>query len=100
MTFTTRFSTPCRLSWAVRWNFTAVTLEWSLSRAFHRLAVKVSLRPMTRTIGTLRDAVRRFPMMRVDCPCGNIGFFNTMDVAGDVRQEREIPTRCLPVLWV
>jgi hypothetical protein len=50
-----------------------------------------------RTIWTLGDAVRRFPLMRVDCPCGNLGFFNTMEVAGKVGYERDphkVPFRC------
>jgi hypothetical protein len=41
--------------------------------------------------------VRRFPLMRVDCPCGNHGFFNTMEVAGEVGYERDphkVPFKC------
>ena len=30
-------------------------------------------------------------MMRVDCPCGHIGFFNSMDVAGEVRPRARNP---------
>ena len=36
-------------------------------------------------------------MMRVDCPCGNVGFFNTMEVAAEVGLERDphkVPFRC------
>lgn len=52
---------------------------------------------MVKTIWTLGDAVRRFPLMRVDCPCGNVGFFNTMDVAKETSYERDphrVPFRC------
>ena len=44
---------------------------------------------MTKTIWTFGDAVRRFPLMRVDCACGNVGFFNTMEVAGETSYERD-----------
>ena len=52
---------------------------------------------MTRTIWTLGDAVRRFPLMRVDCPCGNVGFFNTQDIISEVGFERDphkVPFKC------
>jgi len=52
---------------------------------------------MTRTIWTLGDAVRRFPLMRVDCPCGNAGFFHTAEVAGEIglgHDPHKVPFKC------
>jgi hypothetical protein len=46
---------------------------------------------MVKTIWTLGDAVRRFPLMRVDC--STVGFFNTMDVARRPTSNA-IPFRC------
>src|SRR5262245_24675234 len=44
---------------------------------------------MTQTIWTLGQAVRHFPILRVECACGNVGDFRTQDVASEVGNERD-----------
>ena len=52
---------------------------------------------MTQTIWTLGQALRQFPVIRVDCRCGNVGFFRTQDVASQVgyaRDPHSVPFTC------